>query len=85
MVENTINPSNPYLGIRRKVAAINSVELIIETERDGTTVTAHSPLPKAADFACDGDSFTFVRHYTSSQIPTHRVTWKWERATGGAA
>jgi hypothetical protein len=83
MLENTINPRNPYIGVRRKVSAINSVDLMIETEKDGTTVNMYSPLPKAADFACDGDTFTFTRHYTS-RLENDRVTWKWERMARGA-
>ena len=72
-----------WIGVRRKVLGINSVDLLIETEKDGTLHKSHAALPKSADFECDGDTFSFIRRSTVSGL-MGKITWKWERSNGGA-
>jgi hypothetical protein len=80
MIENTLFPANILIGKRRKVMAVNTVDLIIEIEKGGKIHRSYSPLPKAADFECDGDSFTFIRHNSHRQDPD-RISFKWERTS----
>jgi hypothetical protein len=69
------------IGIRRKVLGINNVDLLIETEKDGTLHKGHAALPKAADFECDSDTFSFIQRGTVSGL-MGKITWKWERTAG---
>jgi hypothetical protein len=78
LISNTLRPDNPLIGVRRKVMAVNTVDLIIETEKDGLMHKSHTPLPKAADLLSDGESFSFVVRSTISDS-TAMLTWKWER------
>jgi len=68
-----------WIGVRRKVLGINSVDLLIETEKDGILHKSHAALPKAADFECNGETFSFIQRSAISGL-TGKITWKWERA-----
>lgn len=57
LVESTHN--NRLLGVKRPVAKINSVDIMLTTEKpDGETVLSHLQLGKASDWSFDGTTVT---------------------------
>lgn len=50
---------NPLLGVKRPVAKINSVDIMLTTPKpDGSTVLSHLQLGKASHWIFDGDTVT---------------------------
>jgi hypothetical protein len=53
--------TNPLLGVKRPVAKINSVDIMLTTRKpgsDGETVLSHLSLGKASEWSFDGDTVT---------------------------
>lgn len=56
LVETTFNP---LLGVTRPVAKVNTVDIMLTTQKpDGTTVLSHLGLGKASDWSFDGTTVT---------------------------
>jgi hypothetical protein len=52
--------TNPLLGVKRPIARINSVDIMLSTRKPGSeeTVLSHLDLGKAAHWSFDGDTVT---------------------------
>lgn len=51
--------TNPLLGIKRPVAKVNSVDIMLTTQKpDGTEVLSHCQIGKASQWTFDGDTVT---------------------------
>lgn len=54
-----VDIANRMVGIKRPVAKINSVDIMLTTERPGgETVLSHLQLGKASEWSFDGDTVT---------------------------
>ena len=54
-----VDSRNWLVGIRRPVEKINSVDIMLTTEKpDGEVVTSHLQLGKASEWSFDGDTVT---------------------------
>jgi hypothetical protein len=54
-----VDTPNRLVGIKRPVAKINSVDIMLTTEKpDGETVLSHLQLGKASEWSFDGDMVT---------------------------
>lgn len=51
--------SNPLLGVKRPVAKINTVDIMLKTETPNGVKLSHLPLRKASDWTFDGDTATW--------------------------
>lgn len=79
MTANTLVPNLPFIGKRRCVSRITPTYLILKFEEQGDVFDFHTPLPKAQDFECDEEGFSFTMHSSHTGRP-HRVSYKWERS-----
>ena len=51
--------TNPLLGVKRPVAKVNTVDIMLTTQKpDGTTVLSHLGLGKASHWSFDGTTVT---------------------------
>lgn len=60
--------TNPLLGSKRPVAKINSVDIMLTTQKpNGETVLSHLPLGKASHWSFDGETVTIDDGYNLMQ------------------
>lgn len=54
-----VDTPNRLVGIKRPVAKINTVDILLTTEKpDGTTVLSHLAIGPASEWSFDGDTVT---------------------------